>query len=45
VGLLTWPDGIAAALGLTTALLITHHQHQQRSTTEQVDPQDGEQRS
>jgi hypothetical protein len=36
----TWPDRIAAVLGLTTALLITIHQH--RSNTQQADPQDGE---
>jgi hypothetical protein len=38
----TWPDGIAAAILTAFALLITLHQHQHRSTTEQ-DPQDGEQ--
>jgi hypothetical protein len=38
----TWPDGIAAVLGLTSILLITIHQHQHRSTTQKPDPQDGE---
>jgi hypothetical protein len=40
----TWPDGIAAAVLTAFALLITHHQHNHRSTTEQHQhPQDGEQ--
>lgn len=40
---MTWPDGIAAALGLIAALLITIHQHNEyRSTTAEADPQDGE---
>ncbi|MGW2520523.1 hypothetical protein ACWC09_26610 [Streptomyces sp. NPDC001617] len=40
---MTWPDGIAAVIGLTAALLITLHQHHEhRSTTAAADPQDGE---
>jgi len=41
----TWPAGIAAALGILTAYLIACHQHtESRSTTEQHHhPQDGEQ--
>jgi hypothetical protein len=41
----TWPDRIAAAIGILTALLLTTpHQHKHRSTTEQHQhPQDGEQ--
>jgi hypothetical protein len=40
----TWPDRIAAAIGILTALLITLHQHNHRSTTAQHQhPQDGEQ--
>ena len=42
MGPLTWPEGIATAIGIASALLITLHQHKHRSTTEQ-DPQDGEQ--
>lgn len=43
---MTWPDGIAAAVLLAFALLITRHQHtQHRSTTEQEAPQDGEHRT
>ncbi|MFD1278059.1 hypothetical protein ACFQ51_56925 [Streptomyces kaempferi] len=42
---MTWPDRIAAALGLTSALLITLHQHHHRRTTAPPqNPQDGEQR-
>lgn len=38
---MTWPALIAAAIGITAALLITHHQH--RSTTAPPkNPQDGE---
>lgn len=38
---MTWPEGIAIALGAITALLITPHQH--RSTTDPPEnPQDGE---
>jgi hypothetical protein len=29
----TWPDGIATAIGITTLALLAIHQHQQRSTT------------
>nr|WSZ21208.1 hypothetical protein OH837_49060 [Streptomyces canus] len=39
---MTWPDGIAAVLGLIAALLILTHQHKHRSKTEQAAPQDGE---
>jgi hypothetical protein len=39
---MTWPEGIATAIGILAALLITRHQHQHRSTTEQAAPQDGE---
>lgn len=42
---MTWPDGIAAAIGIAAAYLIARHQHtEHRSTTEQhhPDPQDGE---
>lgn len=40
---MTWPDGIAAAVLIAFALLITIHQHKHRSTTAQhTDPQDGE---
>ncbi|MCX4885939.1 hypothetical protein [Streptomyces sp. NBC_00847] len=37
---MTWPDGIAAVIGLTTALLITRHQHRS-NTAQHTDPQDG----
>jgi hypothetical protein len=42
---MTWPDGIAVAIGILTALLlVTPHRHSNRSTTEQHQhPQDGEQ--
>lgn len=41
---MTWPDLIAAAIGILTAYLITRHQH--RSTTAPPkNPQDGEPRS
>lgn len=40
---MTWPDGIAAVIGLIAALLILHGQHKHRSTTApHTDPQDGE---
>ncbi|WP_329376188.1 hypothetical protein [Streptomyces sp. NBC_01483] len=40
---MTWPDGIAAAVLTAIAFLITHHQHQPRSTTAPPqNPQDGE---
>ncbi|HEY3479741.1 MAG TPA: hypothetical protein VGL02_12665 [Streptomyces sp.] len=35
---MTWPEGIALAIGILTAYLLNHHP---RSTTEQPDPQDG----
>lgn len=42
---MTGPDGIALAVGIVSALLITLHQHhiqnEHRSTTEQTEPQDG----
>jgi hypothetical protein len=39
----TWPGLIATAIGILTAYLITHHQHDHRSTTAQHQhPQDGE---
>lgn len=39
---MTWPEGIALAIGILTAYLLNHPN---RSTTEQQhpDPQDGEQ--
>lgn len=40
---MTAADWIAAAILTAFALLITHHQHQHRSTTRQQEPpQDGE---
>ncbi|MFE9812357.1 hypothetical protein [Streptomyces sp. NPDC005548] len=41
---MTWPDGIAAAIGILTAyLLATPHRHTHRSTTSKNTPQDGDQ--
>lgn len=39
---MTWPGGIALAVGIITALLITIHQHRS-STAQHTKPQDGEQ--
>jgi hypothetical protein len=34
----TWPDGIALAVGLTTAALLTIHRRTARSTTQHHQP-------